>query len=139
MAFSIFRKSTLAAATFALAGATLAGLAAAAPAQAASAPAPCQVSGLGGTYICEYGESWQTYPNGQRQVFVVGTDRAVWTRYNSAEGNWSGWQSMGGQVSSQVWIEGNKTWSPMISVKGMDGNYWSRQRMSNGGWTSWQK
>ncbi|MFD7026592.1 hypothetical protein ACFWAR_00975 [Streptomyces sp. NPDC059917] len=140
MAFSIFRKPALAATTLALAGAALTGLVTAGPAQASTSPQACQVSGgLGGSYICEYGESWQTYPNGQRQVFVVGTNREVWTRYNAPEGGWSNWQSMGGKARSKVEISGNKTWNPTVAVTGMDGNYWYRQRMNNGGWTGWQK
>ncbi|NXY93265.1 hypothetical protein HYE82_02330 [Streptomyces sp. BR123] len=138
MTLAILRRPALAATALALAGAALtSGTASAAPAPTASGY--CHVSGLGGDYICEYGESWQTYPNGQRQVFIVGTDFAVWTRYSHADGNWSGWQSMGGRAASGVRVEGNNTWNPTISHVGTDGDRWYRHRLISGSWTNWQK
>ncbi|MFB7268070.1 hypothetical protein ACFCXH_38925, partial [Streptomyces nojiriensis] len=113
MTLAILRRSALAVTTLALSGAALAGVAAA-PAQAAAPAAAagfCHVSGLGGDYICEYGEAWMTYPAGNRQVFIVGTDFAVWTRWQYAGGSWSDWTSMGGTVRSGVRIEGNNTWN----------------------------
>ncbi|MDK9500904.1 hypothetical protein QEZ40_006931 [Streptomyces katrae] len=140
MGLSIVRASALAASTLALAGVALTGVASAAPAPAQNPAAAgfCHVSGLGGDYICEYGEAWQTFPNGTRQVFIVGTDFAVWTRYSNTSGGWSGWESMGGTVRSGVRIEGNNTWNPTISVVGMDGERWSRHRLNSGSWTGWQ-
>ncbi|MGW6841361.1 hypothetical protein [Streptomyces sp. NPDC054958] len=140
MTLAILRRSTLAITTLALSGAALAGVTAA-PAQAAapaSAAGFCHVSGLGGDYICEYGEAWMTYPAGNRQVFIVGTDFAVWTRWQYAGGSWSEWTSMGGTVRSGVRIEGNNTWNPTISIVGMDGERWSRHRLNSGSWTPWQ-
>ncbi|MFJ3876162.1 hypothetical protein ACIPW5_01730 [Streptomyces sp. NPDC090077] len=141
MALSIVRATALAASTLALAGAALSGVASAAPAPApnpAAAAGYCHVAGLGGDYICEYGEAWQTFPNGTRQVFIVGTDFAVWTRWNNTGGGWSDWQSLGGTVRSGVRIEGNNTWTPTISVVGMDGERWYRHRLNSGSWTGWQ-
>ncbi|MFG2989670.1 hypothetical protein ACGFZK_10355 [Streptomyces sp. NPDC048257] len=140
MTLAILRRSALAVTTLALSGAALAGLAAA-PAQAAAPAAAagyCHVSGLGGDYVCEYGEAWMTYPAGNRQVFVIGTDFAVWTRWQYAGGSWSDWTSMGGTVRSGVRIEGNNTWNPTISIVGMDGERWSRHRLNSGSWTPWQ-
>ncbi|MFI8391454.1 hypothetical protein [Streptomyces sp. NPDC085540] len=140
MTLAIVRRSALAVTTLALSGAALAGVTAA-PAQAAAPAAAagfCHVSGLGGDYICEYGEAWMTYPAGNRQVFIVGTDFAVWTRWQYAGGSWSDWTSMGGTVRSGVRIEGNNTWNPTISIVGMDGERWSRHRLNSGSWTPWQ-
>ncbi|WP_327733298.1 hypothetical protein OG749_04905 [Streptomyces nojiriensis] len=140
MTLAILRRSALAVTTLALSGAALAGVTAA-PAQAATPAAAagfCHVSGLGGDYICEYGEAWMTYPAGNRQVFIVGTDFAVWTRWQYAGGSWSEWTSMGGTVRSGVRIDGNNTWNPTISIVGMDGERWSRHRLSSGSWTPWQ-
>ncbi|MER6253340.1 hypothetical protein ACGFNX_27370 [Streptomyces sp. NPDC048723] len=140
MTLAILRRSALAVTTLALSGAALAGVTAA-PAQAAAPAAAagfCHVSGLGGDYICEYGEAWMTYPAGNRQVFIVGTDFAVWTRWQYAGGSWSEWTSMGGTVRSGVRIEGNNTWNPTISIVGMDGERWSRHRLNSGSWTPWQ-
>ncbi|MFD5412108.1 hypothetical protein ACFV4Q_13615 [Streptomyces nojiriensis] len=140
MTLAFLRRSALAVTTLALSGAALAGVTAA-PAQAATPAAAagfCHVSGLGGDYICEYGEAWLTYPAGNRQVFIVGTDFAVWTRWQYAGGSWSEWTSMGGTVRSGVRIDGNNTWNPTISIVGMDGERWSRHRLSSGSWTPWQ-
>ncbi|MFF4262482.1 hypothetical protein ACFY7Y_16730 [Streptomyces virginiae] len=140
MTLAILRRSALAVTTLALSGAALAGVTAA-PAQAAAPAAAagfCHVSGLGGDYICEYGEAWMTYPAGNRQVFIVGTDFAVWTRWQFAGGSWSEWTSMGGTVRSGVRIDGNNTWNPTISIVGMDGERWSRHRLTSGSWTPWQ-
>ncbi|MFF4422660.1 MULTISPECIES: hypothetical protein [Streptomyces] len=140
MTLAILRRSALAVTTLALSGAALAGVTAA-PAQAAAPAAAagfCHVSGLGGDYICEYGEAWMTYPAGNRQVFIIGTDFAVWTRWQYAGGSWSDWTSMGGTVRSGVRIEGNNTWNPTISIVGMDGERWSRHRLNSGSWTPWQ-
>ncbi|WP_030670227.1 hypothetical protein [Streptomyces rimosus] len=143
MSASFFRKPALAVSTLALAGATLAGLATAAPAQAATpsqaTAAACQVPGHGGSYICEYGIAWQTFPNGGKQVFVVGTDFSVWTRYGFEGGDWSNWESMGGVARSGVRIDGNGTWNPTISVVGSDGVRWYRHRLDTGSWTGWSK
>ncbi|MCX4539482.1 hypothetical protein [Streptomyces sp. NBC_01565] len=141
MTLAILRRSALAATTLLLAGTTLAGVAAAAPAQAAAPSAAakyCHVSGLGGDYICEYGESWMTYPAGNRQVFIIGSDFAVWTRWQYAGGSWSEWMSMGGKAGSGVRVEGNNSWNPTISIVGSDGDRWYRHRLDSGSWTGWQ-
>ncbi|MFI9204302.1 hypothetical protein [Streptomyces sp. NPDC053048] len=138
---AILRRSALAATTLALAGAALTGVASA-PAQAATPQAAgyCHVGGgLGGDYICEYGEAWMTYPEGNRQVFVIGTDFAVWTRWQYAGGGWSDWNSFGGKLRSGVRIDGNNTWTPTISAVGDDGERWYRHRLSSGSWTGWQR
>ncbi|MEU4208935.1 hypothetical protein AB0F13_02830 [Streptomyces sp. NPDC026206] len=140
MTFALLRRPALAATTLALAGATLAGVASA-PAQAAPAKAAanyCHVSGLGGDYICEYGEAWITYPAGNRQVFIIGTDFAVWTRWQYAGGSWSEWTSFGGKLRSGVRVDGNNTWAPTISAVGDDGERYYRHRLSSGSWTGWQ-
>jgi hypothetical protein len=38
---------------------------------------------------------WQ-FPNSMIQIFVIGTNGAVWTRWTLESGGWSGWTSMGG-------------------------------------------
>ncbi|AZM92504.1 hypothetical protein [Streptomyces sp. W1SF4] len=108
------------------------------PARNPAAAGSCHVSGLGGDYVCEYGEAWQTFPDGTRQVFIVGTDFAVWTRYGNTSGGWSGWESMGGEVRGGVRIEGNHTWNPTISAVGRDGDLWFRHRLNSGSWTGRQ-
>ncbi|MFH8343482.1 hypothetical protein [Streptomyces sp. NPDC018045] len=138
MALSFLRKPALAATTVLLAGAALAGVAAPAHAAPSSASGYCHVSGLGGDYICEYGEAWLTYPDGGKQVFIVGSDFGVWTRWGSG-GSWYDWTSLGGVARSGVRVDGNGTWTPTISVIGNDGDRWYRHRLASGTWTNWSK
>ncbi|MFH9422860.1 hypothetical protein [Streptomyces sp. NPDC017529] len=138
MSFSILRKPALAATTVLLAGAALAGVASPAQAAAPAASGYCHVSGLGGDYICEYGEAWATFPDGSKQVFIIGSDFAVWTRWGSGN-SWSNWQSLGGGARSGVRVDGNGTWTPTIGVVGNDGDRWYRHRLASGTWTGWSK
>ncbi|MFI0976062.1 hypothetical protein ACH4SP_03425 [Streptomyces sp. NPDC021093] len=70
---------------------TMAGLAVAAtPAQAADT---CSAGG-GGKYICDYGVTKHSLPNGEKEQFLVGLDYAVWTRWTVNQ-KWTSWVSMG--------------------------------------------
>ncbi|MCX4549925.1 hypothetical protein OG204_17075 [Streptomyces sp. NBC_01387] len=120
-----------------LTAAVLAGLAVtAAPAQAVS---HCKDSGA--VYICEYGVTVQKLPDGTKQEFLVGTDSAVWTRWNNTSGKWTGWQSMGGVVSGRIvvidrWSNGDP-WKFALSVPTPDGGRWVNARNHEGVWTGW--
>jgi hypothetical protein len=52
----------------------------------------------GGLILCNYPTPGHMFSNGTFQVFAVGTDYAVWTRWESAYYTLSGWVSLGGQV-----------------------------------------
>ncbi|MET9662835.1 hypothetical protein [Streptomyces sp. NPDC006510] len=108
-----------------MAATAVAGIAvAAAPAQASV----CQVRG--GSIICEYGVSFYTFANGTRQEFAIGTDRAVWTRWNDTAGNWTVWTSMGVVATSGVTVEPLPHDTFSIVVTGTDGGRWERLRYS---------
>jgi hypothetical protein len=99
---------------------------------------------LGGTFYCDpvggdTGETWYAFPNGALQLFVIGTDNAVWTRWsNAAVTSWSGWTSMGGSATSYVYYHGSG-YTPTIDVVGSDNKTWyHRTRSSSGSWTGWQ-
>lgn len=99
---------------------------------------------LGGVFYCggpysPNGESWYVFPNGALQVFVIGTDHAVWTRYsNPRHTHWSPWTSMGGSCWSAVYIHWNR-YNPTIYVHGPHGGWWHRTRVNNGAWTPWHQ
>ncbi|GHC59367.1 hypothetical protein [Streptomyces cinnamoneus] len=135
MALAFLRRRALTAGAVALAASGFVGVVATAPAQAST----CSVQGHGGAYICEYGKTTVTFPNGQQQIFVIGTDYAVWTTYNYENGDWSSWESMSGSARSGVSVTGDRTWEPTITVTGTDGNKWSRHRLDSGAWTSWTR
>jgi hypothetical protein len=145
------RARTLAAALLTVGLALGGGIASAGTAHAASG-ATCHDALLGGTFFCtssgDYtsGEAWWTFPNGTKQLFVIGTDNAVWTRWNNTSGNWSAWTSMGGiairfppQFYSQgiFLVTGSGTYTPDLTVVGTDGGVWHRERGGDGVWGAW--
>lgn len=99
---------------------------------------------LGGLFYCGgpyslTGESWYAFPNGALQVFVIGTDHAVWTRWSDPRRTrWSPWTSMGGSGWSAVYIYANR-YNPTIYVRGPHGGWWHRTRLNNGVWTPWRQ
>jgi hypothetical protein len=54
----------------------------------------------GGTFYCDYGAYAITLRDGTDQVFAIGTDYAVWTRWRNPSGGMSNWVSLGGRVDS---------------------------------------
>jgi hypothetical protein len=51
-----------------------------------------------GRRLCYYGIGANYFPDGTLQIWVVGTDHAVWTRWVTTGGVFSDWVSMGGRV-----------------------------------------
>ncbi|CAM5470364.1 hypothetical protein [Streptomyces tanashiensis] len=94
----------------------------------------------GGNVVAGYGCSEYALPNGEEQVFGVGTDGAVWTRWSRTNGTLSSWTSLGGQARSSVSAEGYG-WAITLSVIGTDGNWWYNNRggTSSGGWSGWHR
>ncbi|GAA2458376.1 hypothetical protein ABZ776_02700 [Streptomyces sp. NPDC007076] len=117
-----------------LTAAVVAGMTVAAtPAQAVDY---CNIGG--GTIICEYGVSTTTLPDGTKQEFAIGTDRAVWTRWTKS-GGWTSWTSMGGEWYSSVGIRTQQVYPYLFALvlKGSDGWLWANWRDSGGNWTGW--
>ncbi|MFE6049174.1 hypothetical protein ACFQ6N_00275 [Kitasatospora sp. NPDC056446] len=103
----------------------------------------CSSPVWGGKYICggSYGDGTATYyfRDGRQEVFVIGTDRAVWTRWTDKSGSKSGWLSMGGTLAGPVGILASDTGGGNfeIGARGTDGRIWSRVRTVEGNWTGW--
>ncbi|MFC0601222.1 hypothetical protein [Streptomyces palmae] len=117
-----------------LAATVVAGLAVAVtPAQASE----CKRGG--GIYLCEYGVTAQALPDGTTQEFIVGTDRAVWTRTSRTDGSWGGWWSLGGVVISKprVYDWDIDPWAFTLIVTGTDNRPWYNYRNHDGNWTGW--
>ena len=130
----------------------------AAPAAAASGPestartvnatdaakaAWCTYPGLGGQFYCGSDIAYQ-FPNGIRQVFVVGTNASVYTRWElSVGGSWAPWYSLGGKVAVHNGVAdgvdlSGSGYTPTIWVGGtVPGDDCYRTRQSNGNWTGW--
>jgi hypothetical protein len=86
----------------------------------------------------------QYFPNYSRQIFVIGEDWALWTRWNNYQNRgpnaWSPWYSMGGksECCHLLYEDFDWTWTPRVVMVGTDGRHWFRQRYANGsGWTWW--
>ncbi|MBO1413078.1 hypothetical protein [Streptomyces sp. FH025] len=87
MALAFLRRRAVTAGAVALAASAFVGVVASAPAQAST----CSVAGHGGSYICEYGTKTVKFPNGQQQIFVIGTDNTKWSRVRLDSGSWTPW------------------------------------------------
>jgi hypothetical protein len=115
----------------------------------ASAAAPCHDPNIGGDFYCSpgdfrSGEAWQDFPNGSVEVFVVGSNKALWTRWTTgtnSSGGWSNWASLGGQCpcgyAPGLLKSGEGTWHPTVIMIGSDYNGWYRSRSNSGGWSGW--
>ncbi|WP_329485354.1 hypothetical protein OG618_01950 [Kitasatospora sp. NBC_01246] len=131
----------------AVAAAVLAGVASmAAPASAVAEPMHCTSPAWGGEYLCggEFGQPGMAeyaYRDGRRQVFVIGTDHAVWTRSSSAAGKKTAWTSLGGYLIGGVGIIASDTGGGQFEVgaRGTDGGLWARSHAANGSWTAWAR
>ncbi|MFE7563282.1 hypothetical protein, partial [Kitasatospora sp. NPDC057500] len=129
----------------ALAAAALAAVAVtAAPAVAVAEPMHCTSPTWGGEYLCgnEYGSPGMAeyaYRDGRRQVFVIGTDHAVWTRSSSASGKKGSWSSLGGYLIGGVGISASDTGNGRfeIAARGTDYKLWARRHAEDGSWSAW--
>jgi len=108
----------------------------------------CSDPHLGGKFVCfnnnyKNGEVWQYYPNGTEQVFVSGLDHALWTRWDHANGSWSGWTSMGGKIAWNttpgLFADREYTWNAVVIVYGTDYRTWCRGRYTSGAWWQWSR
>ncbi|MET9400730.1 hypothetical protein [Kitasatospora sp. NPDC002965] len=95
----------------------------------------------GGRFLCGggFGETlWlAAFADGTVQLFVVGTDYAVWTRWENPNGSLSQWVSLGGPVAGPVSIGAMNGYFVQLTAKGTDGRHWFNNRQTNGVWTGW--
>ncbi|GLX19822.1 hypothetical protein Slala01_34660 [Streptomyces lavendulae subsp. lavendulae] len=118
-------------------------IAAVAVASVAVVATPAEAGGCsrgGRAYICEYEPTTHPLPDGRKQDFIVGTDRAVWTRWTDSDGDWSKWMSMGGRASSKAYVYDYDTsdpWSFRLFYYDEKAEYWGRNRDHDGNWSSW--
>ncbi|MFJ8313984.1 MULTISPECIES: hypothetical protein [unclassified Streptomyces] len=113
-------------------------------AERAAAPIPrnelCHHPVMGGSYDCDYGEEWYVYSNGVKQMWVIGSDRQVWTRWSRPDGSFVGWRPFGGQATSglEVVLDESQGMGAVVRVRGTDGKPYYRERDPNtGAWTDW--
>jgi len=65
-------------------------------------------------------------PSGELDVFVRGTDNAVWHKFWSASGGWSPWGSLGGTATSRPGAAARPSGELDVVVRGTDNAIWHR-------------
>lgn len=101
----------------------------------------CTYTSWGGTYYCG-SQSWYSISGKLFQVFVIGTNNEVWTRWSTTSGV-SGWTSLGGicipgNYSTQE-FEVNSAWKFGTECIGANGFYYAKVRNTDGSWTNWEE
>ncbi|WDV55614.1 hypothetical protein PV963_37320 [Streptomyces coeruleorubidus] len=99
----------------------------------------CTHKELGGAYQCEFDMESYRFPNGTEQVWVIGPEGDVLTRWSGRDGSWSPWKSMSGVATSGVEVTDERGRQVRISVMGTDGNRWHNDRSANGTWSGWHR
>ncbi len=77
--------------------------------------------------------------DGRLELFVRGTDNAVWHKWQTAPNNgWSGWASLGGIITSNIAVGNNADGRLELFVRGTDNALWHMwQTAPNDGWSGW--
>jgi acylphosphatase len=80
--------------------------------------------------------------DGRLEMFVVGTDDALWHTWQTvaAGGPWSGWNSLGGVLTSEAVVALNSDGRLEVFVRGTDNALWHMwQTVAAGGpWSTWE-
>ena len=102
----------------------------------ALASAPSETA-LGGHLTGGPAVTFEPGGSGLLAVFGRGTDNALWWDHQTAPGTWSGWQSLGGQLTSKP---GAATYDPggqlTVAARGVGGEVWQRS-LTASGWGDW--
>ena len=90
---------------------------------------------IGGQIAAGTGPAACSWGAGRLDVFVQGTDGAMWHKsYNGT--SWSGWESLGGKLTSSPAATSNTTNNIQVFARSTDGAVW--QKTYNNGWSSWK-
>jgi hypothetical protein len=117
----------------------------------------CHDPKFGGTFWCNLSQGYTsaealfTFPNQTVEIFVIGTDDAVWTRWTNTSGGLSSWVSLGGLsidppplfyiAGSLTQFAGSSNYAITLVITWTSGAYYYKQRgpNSSSGWTTnWQ-
>ncbi|WP_213009086.1 hypothetical protein [Paractinoplanes toevensis] len=99
----------------------------------------CTYHNWGGRFYCGTGRVW-AMPNRLRELFVIGTDLSVWTRWETTNGS-SGWVDLQGAcLPAYTFVLRTYAASPAemrLRCTGTDYRIWYKHRYSSGAWTGW--
>ncbi len=69
-------------------------------------------------------------------VFVQGTDHALWHKHYQSTSGWSDWESLGGYLNSSPAATAQANGKVDVFVRGSSGELWQREYTN--GWSDWQ-
>jgi hypothetical protein len=72
------------------------------------------------------------------EIYVRGDDGAVWTKYQTARGDWSNWLSFGGIVIGNISVSNNQDGRQQIFFRGSDSAVWTKAQVPSGDWNAYQ-
>ncbi len=90
---------------------------------------------LGGQLASGTGPAVASWNAGRLDVFVQGTDGALWSKAWTGS-SWSGWISLGGKLTSSPAATSPGNGVIDVFVRGSDGSVW--QKIFHNGWSSWK-
>lgn len=117
----------------------------AAPSATAGTAAICHDARYGGSYYCGYGKQYAYFSTGTEQLFVIGTDFSVWTRWTNPNGSISNWVNLGGKIrrsysSYDFNVDFVKNGNLWVMVVGTDNAWWYKIRYAGSGtWSGWRR
>ncbi|MFF8607234.1 hypothetical protein ACF06X_14980 [Streptomyces sp. NPDC015346] len=101
----------------------------------------CHFRNWGGNWFCKGTGIDLVYwnkPDGHPQVFVIGTDHSVWSRWSTASST-SSWRDMGGWCNPDYGLPARSSgWSITVACVGSDNNWWHNTRATSGSWSGWK-
>lgn len=101
----------------------------------------CHFKNWGGNWYCKGTGVDVVYwkkPDGYPQVFVLGTNRHMYSRWSTASGT-SEWLDMKGLCSPDYGLLAHSSgWSITINCWGDNNAWWHNTRATSGSWTGWK-
>ncbi|WP_130511958.1 hypothetical protein [Krasilnikovia cinnamomea] len=98
---------------------------------------------FGGTFLCggNYGEgkAFYKFSNGTEEIFVIGTDHAVWTRWTVVGGELSRWTTLGGRSEIGPIVTNRGRDAVSVTIRDSQGTAWARDRSTAGRWGDWRR
>jgi hypothetical protein len=94
------------------------------------------LSSLGGILAPGTGPAVCAQDANSLDVFVVGTDYALWHRHYQSASGWGNWESLGGILTSSPAAASPASGKIDVFVRGTDSGLWQLE-YSNNGWHSW--
>jgi hypothetical protein len=103
-------------------------------------PAASGWSPVGGQLASGTGPAACAQNTNSLDVFMQGTDHALWYRHYESGSGWSSWNSLGGSLTSSPAAVSRSAGKIDVFVRGTDGALWTRST-TNGAtsWSGWSK